>query len=69
MSTLTLISLLVLAAVHVAGLVVLIWSAAKAPLGYEDVDGFHVISRPQAPRRLAGDPAELDWEIEGKRAA
>jgi hypothetical protein len=62
MNTLTLISLLIVGALHVIGLVVLVWSAGLAPEGYESADGFHVTAKSGTSRRLVGDPAELDWD-------
>lgn len=64
-----LISLMVLAALHVAGLVALVWSAVLAPAWHRNDDVFCSVAKAAASRRLVGDPAELDWDDERQRAA
>jgi hypothetical protein len=45
-----------LAAVHLAGLVALVWGATLAPEGYEDASGFHLGREPLC-RPYAGSAA------------
>jgi hypothetical protein len=52
---------LILGAVHLAGLLALVWCANWAPEGYEDSTGFHLGREPASPPKPGrGDPAELE---------
>jgi hypothetical protein len=60
MSNLSLFSLVLLAAVHLTGLLALVWCATFAPEGYEDGAGFH-LGREPLPRSIPGSaPAKND---------
>jgi hypothetical protein len=62
MSNLSSLSLVLLAAVHLTGLLALVWGATLAPEGYEDATGFH-LGREPLPRAFAGGgPAKGEKE-------
>ena len=62
MSIWSLLSLIILGVVHLAGLLALVWCAKRAPEGYEDADGFHLGVEPASHSLPGGDPAEGEWE-------
>jgi cytochrome P450 len=59
MNVWTILSLIILGVVHLAGLTALVYSALRAPEGYEDADGFH-LGRQPAPEKSAVETSRLE---------